>query len=512
MFTRCSVALCVTLLAIGGRDPVRAQSAAPALTLADVIADTLKENPDIRTARETMQAERGALVQTARPFDVRPTATFSGSRAEQQTSTTLTDLGSTYSTLGAESALNVSKMFRSGVGVTSQIAMGRTSLGSWAGSTLNAFSLTSGVTVPLMQGRGGGVLTAAERSAALEYQASGRTLRATASGAVLTSAIAYWAYRAAYERAVIQRAAASRSRQVVDEVNILIAADERPRSDIDLMIANASTKHATEVAAERQIVQARNALAQAIGLPAESAAALAAPTTDFPNPDETVDVPLDVLVADAFAHHDQLAAAITRQESAQTLRAGALSQMTARVDLVLGTSYTGRLDGSNLGRAFGAVYRNVLGPNVSVQFQIEPASSNSSLRGSVIAADAAYAQAKIASDELARTIRLTVADALDALHAARAQVADAREAVARGRLALETVKRNFEVGAATLFDRILAEDTVTNAELANLALSQQYATALANLQFARGVLIDAQDADLKADPQRVLHISREDAR
>ena len=83
---------------------------------------------------------------------------------------------------------------------------------------------------------------------------------------------------------------------------------------------------------------------------------------------------------------------------------------------------------------------------------------------------------------------------------------------ARAQLALETVQRNFELGRATLFDRILAEDTVTNAQLADLAASQQYANALVWLQYARGVLIDAQGNDLTADPTRVLRILREDAR
>jgi outer membrane protein len=510
---RYAIAAVATLITMGVQQPpLRAQSTSPALTVADAIAATLKENLDVAAARAAVDGARGALVQAARPFDANPAVTLTGSRMEKSGSLDLTQTAPSYASVGTDSRIGLDKLFRSGIGVTSEVATTRTSPGSLGGNTMNQFTLSTALTLPLLQGRGGGQLAATERAAALDHQASGRSLRATAGAAVLATTVAYWAYRAAYERAAIQHAAAARSRQSVDEVNILIAADERPHSDIDLMVANAATKHAGEVAADWQIVHARNALALAIGLDLAEATALSAPSTEFPDADHAEPPPLEALIADALSHHDELAAATAHQEGTRVLREGAVSQLKPRLDLVAGTGYTGLMGGANVGHVFSALFHNVLGPNVSLQIVFEPASTNSTLRGTAIEADAGYAQAAAATDKLARAIRLNVADALAGLTSSRVQLTSTREAVARARLALATVQRNFELGTATLFDRILAEDTVTNAELADLAANQQFATALANLQFARGVLIDAQGRDLTADPTRVLRILREDAR
>jgi outer membrane protein TolC len=510
-----STAVFAALFVAGASRLSGAQAASQAslpLTIDQVIAATLRENLDVAAARAAVDREQGLRVQAARPFDTLPTVTVTGSRIERNSTFELTEAAPSYATVEADSRIGLNRLFRSGIGVTSQIVMTRTSPGSLGGSTLNQFTLNTGVTLPLSQGRGGGLLAAIERASALDHQASTRSLRATASAAVLATAEAYWNYRAAYHRAAIQRAAAARSRQSVDEVKILIAADERPQSDIDLMAANAATKHAGEVAAERQIVHARNVLALAIGLDLTDAAALPAPSTEFPDANQTEPPPLDVLVADALSHHQELAAATTRQERARVVRDGAMDQMKPRLDLVMGAAYTGVMGGDNFGRVFSALFHNGRGPNVTLQVVFEPSGTNSLLRGAAITAGAEFTQATAASDKLSRAIRLNVADALAGLTSSRLQLTSTREAVARARLALATVQRNFELGTATLFDRILAEDTVTNAELADLNANQEFATALVNLQFARGVLIDAKDRDLNADPARVLRILREDAR
>jgi outer membrane protein len=482
------------------------------LAIDEVIVTTLEENPDVRTARAGVDAERGVLVQAARPFDARPSAIWSSSRRDETVDLDLTDPTSSHSSLEAASQVGVTETFRSGVTATSDIALTRTLERGPDRLTTNQFTMTAGLTLPLLQGRGGGIDRAIERAAALGFRASEHTVHATAGSAVLGATVAYWQYRAAYMRAEIQRAAARRAQQSVQEVEILIRADERPRSDIDLMVANAATKHVAELEADRQIVHARNALALAMGLDLPAAAALAPPTTDFPDAERTEPLTLDTLVADALAHQDQIVVASIRKESAQEIRVGATSQMRPRVDLQLTAGYTGLNNGVAFGRTFSSVFNNVRGPNVSLAVVFEPSNVNSSLRGGLIAANAAYSQAVVDSERLTRAVRLNVADALTGLTSTRAQLAGTREAVERAHKALETVQRNFELGTATLFDRILAEDTVTNAEVASLNANLQYATALVTLQFARGVLIDGEGVNLVADPSRVLRALREDAR
>jgi outer membrane protein len=500
------------VLAACGLPVLSAQSTVPsALDIDQVIAATLKNNPDVRNARAAVDAERGARLQTARPFDVKPSATLTGSRTVKNANVDLTQGAQAYSAIGTQTQLDLSKMFRSGVTISSQVTATRTSPGSLNNPTLNYASASADLTIPLLQGRGGGIFSATERAAVLENSASERTLRATASSALLRATVAYWGYLAAHRRAEIQRRAASRARQSVEEVKILIDADERPRSDIDLMIGNAATKHAAEVEAETQIVEARGALVLAMGLDFDAAMASLAPATDFPDPDQTDRLPLEPLVAGALAHDDRLAAALAHVASARERRDGAASQLNPRVDLVVETGYSGQMSGGSLSRLFGAPFANVLGPNASLRLVFEPSTMNSSIRGTLLEAEAAYAQANVEWETQACTVRLHVGQALAELNSNRERLASVREAVARSRLALETVQRNFELGAATAFDRILAEDTVTNAELADLAANLQFATALASLQFARGLLVGGSGTDLVANPMRVRRASREDS-
>jgi outer membrane protein TolC len=254
---------------------------------------------------------------------------------------------------------------------------------------------------------------------------------------------------------------------------------------------------------------ARSDLAQILGLDETGAAQLAEPGTMLPDVDGPDRVPREALIASTLARHDALAAATMHASAARVIRDASAAQMQPRVDLVVGLGFTGQLGGGNLGYLFGSFFNNVLGPNASAQIVIEPTVTGQ-VRGALIRSEAAYTQAAIEKETLERTIGLNVAEAADELESSGAQLQLTDEAVARSRMALATVRRNFDLGTATLFDLILAEDTVTNADLAELSARLGYATALAKLQFARGVLIETRGNAFIAPSQRIMHLSFED--
>jgi outer membrane protein TolC len=485
---------------------------AAALSIETVLATTLDRNPEVLTARTSIDSERGALVKAHDPFVLRPRVTLTNSRTLHKGESSAPADVPTYAAFGTASTLGASKLFRSGVEVASDVSLVRTSPFAFDGPTMNQFDAATRVRVPLMRGRGGGLLTATELAAAEDVSAAERSYRQTAAEALLIAAVGFWDYRAAYARAAILDEAAKRSQQSVDELEILIRADERPRSDIDLMLANAAAKRATAVQAHRQIVRARTELARAMGVDGREGVRMAAPNTEFPTADDSPELPFEPTLAETLARHDELAAAITRQARADRLRAASIRELRPRVDLLLTTGYTGEVGGRSVGRLFESLYRNVLGPSTSLQFSFEPTLANSLLRGAVMQAEADRARETIVVETLTRGIALALADALASLSSTRAQLASTREAVERARRALATVHRNFELGTATIFDRILAEDTVTNAELAQLGAQRDYAAAIAELQFARGALVEMRDGALAADPRRVVRVSVEDGR
>lgn len=499
--------LCLAWVAVGalGSTSIGAQ-ADSLLSVVEALTTALEHNPDVRIARAATDRQRGTMVQARAPFDPRPSAALTNTRTVRSGSSDITNVIPAYSSFTSGSNVSLEKLFRSGILASSTLSMTRQSPVLLDGPTLNQLAATSTVTVPLSQGRGGGVYTATERAANEGHEASVHDLRATASAALLNATVAYWQYRAAFERAEIQRAAADRSQRAVDEVAILIRADERPRSEMDLMVANAASKRVARMQAEQQIVTTRFDLGLAIGLGADAAAALQSPGTPLPPPAGPEQLPIQAMIADTLARHEEIAAAVRRQEGSRLLRDAAVSQLQPRVDLMVGVGFTGQLGGANVSHLFGT-FNNLLGPNASMQIVYAPSSVDSRLRGEVIEADAAYTQAVINAETVARTIAVKVAAAAAELASSRAQLRSTEEAVARSRLALATVERTFELGTATVFDRILAEDTVTNAELADLASRAGYAVALAKLQFARAVLVDVHGDELRVDPQRVMRIS-----
>src|SRR5207237_957488 len=190
-----------------------------------------------------------------------------------------TQVASSYSVLNTQSTVSLDKLYRSGIGLSSSISLARNSPYVFQGLALNQVVASSNVTVPLRQGRHGGLAMAVERAASEDVAGAVANLRSAGAGAVLRAALAYWQYRAAYERASIQRAAGERSRRSVNEVQVLIQADERPRSDMDLMAANAASKRVLEIQADQQVNAARWSLALALGFDAAAALRLSDPIT-----------------------------------------------------------------------------------------------------------------------------------------------------------------------------------------------------------------------------------------
>jgi outer membrane protein TolC len=512
-FSRIGAAVLVSAAIAAIADlPAHAQSRPPTLSIDEVLSMTLASSPDVRIARAALDGTNGAMVQAARPFDLRPSASVSNSRTVRSAGTDVIEDGGSYADFTSRTDVGLSKLFRSGVHVASDVSIARTSPVRVGGPTLNQFAAIASVTVPLSRGRHGGFASAIERAATEDYRSAAFAVRASTATAVFRAANAYWKYVAAHRGAEIQRTAAARARQVVEELLVLVRADERPRSDLDLLVANAASKHAAEVRSEFQIVQTRAALALAIGLDADSASALPRPGSDFPAPDTAAELPVPIMVADAVAGHDELAAAQRQREGARLLRDAAARELQPRIDLVFSGGYTGRVGGGSLRQLLEPLFTNILGPNASVQVSVEPSATNSTVRAALMSADAAYVQTSVTVERLAHTIAIDVGQAAAAVTSSRVASTTTHEAVEHSRLALATVQRNFELGTATVFDRILAEDTVTNAELAHLAAIEQYAQAVLSLQLARGVLVSVSGGDVVVDPRRVLRPSREDGR
>jgi len=486
---------------------VRAQDTTGTLTLESVVRITLARGPDILLARSRVAQSRGALDVARAAFDVTTSAYVLGARdrAPIVTPTVAAETTSTTASYG----LGAQRRLGSGIVIKPQVDFKRVTLGGIGvadGPGLATASLS--VTAPLQRGRGGGVVGAVVAAARIETDAARADLRQTAAGTALDAITAYWGYQAAAARTEARRVSEARAARLLEDTRALVRADERPASDLTQLEANVASKAAARLDAAQQLVEARHRLALAMGLGAREAAALGGPATPFPEP-----APADTAsgrgdgpaadaaaVADALGTRADVSAARQRRAASQRLASGASSELRPRVDLSVQVGYAGIDGGRALDRPVSAFYRNVAGPSASVQLSYELPWRNSEARGRLVQALVADEQSAIALGTLERTVASNVAVAIAGVASSAAQCERAGQAVTLYARSVENEQQRFRLGAATLFDVILAEDALTTARLAQADARQRYAVALARRQFEAGRLVADVAGELRTDP------------
>jgi outer membrane protein len=107
----------------------------------------------------------------------------------------------------------------------------------------------------------------------------------------------------------------------------------------------------------------------------------------------------------------------------------------------------------------------------------------------VVQSSATHEQRDIARDDLRRRIAAGVTMSLEAVAHAGAAMLESAEAVRLFEAGVQAVQRKFQVGAATLFDLIQAQDALTSAQLSHVQSQHDYAVAIAALRFQSGLLV-----------------------
>ena len=496
------VALGATLLAAGAAS---AQQGATGLTLEDVVRATAAGNVRILYGAQQVETWKGRVLAASAPFDPQLRTAVTSARDNVQF---MLDRPTWAVQNDVTYEAGIEKTFRSGIVVSPGVGVKRSATS--LPSSVATSSATAGVNVrvPLMRNRGGDVYAAAEQAAELDYRGNVEDLRHTTATSVRDAAKAYWSYAAAQRRLAVYVEAEARAARLADETQQLVRAEERPAGDMRQLLANVATKRAARIQAEQAVVEARYALADAMGIPAAAAARLPAPSTAFPAPPaDAPDLTDDVvaqLAAAALSRRSDLASAREKAEAARVGLGEFRSAAKPRLDVTVGVGYTGIESGPGVGSFFAPLYRNVPGLNGSVQVSYDLPALNAAGRGRVAQSEAFVAQQVIARELAERQIASGVAVAAAGLRRSRQALRESQTAAA---LYLETVaneKRKFQLGMSTLFDVIASEDALTNAMLAEINGLAGYAAAIAALRFEAGLLTDPRTPRPQVDPASLL--------
>jgi len=497
----------VLLFAVQGADaqvPART-----GLTISDVVRVTLRQSPRIQADAQQLLNRRGMRLQASAPFDAHLRTSLASAR--DNTIRPPTDaLGRVSSSATDQLQYNASyeKQFRSGIVVSPELGVVRSHLVGGSITPTSTGVAAVRVMVPLLNNRGGEVLAPAERVADLDYRGSLEDLRHTAAASVRDAAVAYWSYLAAQRRMVVYRAAEERAGRLANETRALVRAEERPAADTQQLLANLATKRATRISAEQSVVTTREELGLTSGLDGADIPGLPTPDTDFPTPHtstETAYAPDSAALVRrltdlALARRADLLAAADKRRASQIEHDAGIKNLKPRLDLLFDVGYAGLSQGWGVDGFFSPLHRNVPGANTSVQLRYDLPSANSQAKGRALQLESFLEQQRIGEADVRRRVISGVATALKALRGSRLSLEESERAVALYQSTVENEKRKFQLGMSTLFDVIAAEDALTNALLAEIGGRRSYASAIADLRFATGTLVDPSRTFVTVDP------------
>jgi len=454
-----------------------------ALSLGALIGIALDRAPAVRAALYAQSGAAAARLSADAAFDPVLTSTVENDASRDATLDTRTPFATsqllTYT-------VGVQKRLSSGLILSPALSVGRTGGSVVPTAPPNRAAVSLGLAMPLLQGRAGGLVTASATAAGIAVQASGHDVAHARAQAVLDVMQSYWAYATARRQLDVLRESEARAERLVVETEALVRADERAPADLDQLRTNVASKRATRIGSEQSVVEAQQALVLATGLPPEALARIAPPLLDGL-------LPSDSLPAGASGERQDVRAAAVRVQAATLLADVSRREQRPGLDLSVVAGYHGIDMGSDFGRLVSPLYRNIGGLSTTIGLTYRAPLNNSASVGRAAAAAADLASAELALGEAERSARTGTAVAASALASGRAQLASATAAVALARTALDHEKLRFQLGTATQFDIIYAEDALTSARLAELGAEQRVGTALVRLRYERGTLVTLDD-------------------
>ena len=467
----------------------------PRLNLLAAIRTTLASDPVVKLEEQSVKALGGNLQAASGQFDT----TLKASLEENidNRAIVLPGTPNAFSRLRQDQTtyrVSADKQLRSGILLSP--GMEFTRFGDNTGQeTLNRGSVNFLIQVPLARGFGRKATGAAERAARLDWEASKLNLRHTLSQRVLNTTIAYWNYAAAAERLRIVQEAENRARRLVEQIQALVKADEQSPSELDKLSANLANSTALRLSGEQALLEARNQLGIAMGIPFASIPQIPLPADLLPEFKPELlpqDIDVQKLSASALIHRKDIAAATKSQEAAAALLAGAKNGLKPGVDLTLKAGYAGAEGGVKTAQFFTPFGENIQGANgfAALSFDFPPA--NNTARGIYRQREAVYESSIIRAAELARSVQADVYVGLERLRTGAQQLNQSKLATDLYDKAVVNEKTKLSLSTATIIDVLSLEDRLTAASLNYVSAQRDYAGAIVDLRFLTGTLLQGE--------------------
>ncbi len=388
---------------------------------------------------------------------------------------------------------------------------------------------TGDVTVPLLRARGIGT-TANERAAQLSLSAETDRLRFTVSEESFRTATAYLNLIGAQQTVTSLEESLARQNQINQLTQRRIAAGDLPAVEIARSQARTTSVASSLSRARTGVVEARIALAEAMGVDADTIANAPLAAETFAMTPKSIPT-LDELFATAAQSRMDARALGSLRSAAQILEEGALINAKPKIDLFakagMGTFFDNltffhdpdevnpiftllRQDGPPIETSgavrfsspvgyYRAMFKRKWRPLWNVSLKLDVPFNNNRLRGAYVVAQAARQRAEVQERDLLRIIRENVVGQVESLRKRAESIQLAQTAVDASQATVDGAIARFQTGDQTLFDTLLAEEDLTADRLAMVNLWQAYLSDLVRLRFETGTLVTFSGATAAPD-------------
>lgn len=460
------------------------------LGLLKAVQITLERQPDILFQKEEAEKNKGVLQQERGNFD---TGLGISLDYDHEETPLLNPIRLNERTNTATSTLDISKTFRNGVQINPTVQLIQTDSDLPRTATENDATVNFQIIIPLLKGWGVKATGANERAYTKNYEASVLLVHHAFSQDTLNTVQNYWNYLSA--KHILDRRIESEniSKNNLDAIKMLVEGDQIPAADIEEIAASLAQRTALRIDAEQSLVEAKHNLGLSMGLPLNLIETLPLPTDTFPKVSreevEKISEQAHLLIEQSLSRRADYRSLKITQEANKILVEAAKNNMLPQLDLQVGVGYAGMKDGSNLRNYTESLTSNVPGYSGSVSLVYQWPFRNNSARGLFLQTMAAYRQAVIQSDDLARNIRSRVIQFLSGLKNNVSELAKYEEAVELYRKTVDNQKEKFMLGMSTLTDVISTEDNLDNSLINQISSQASLANTLAQLRYETGTLL-----------------------
>jgi outer membrane protein TolC len=474
------------------------------LSLADAIDSTLREHPLLRVQEQQVQYSRGAVLRAQSQFD----RVIQTGGSQSHTYTPLSEVertlyGATSATTNLTSVdAEATQQFRNGISGGPVLSVTRTTDNIFTQSGLNQAHIGFQVNLPLLRGRGREAVAAQETASGIEVEASLLDLNQTISDLLFNTVVAYWSTVTARRSLEVYREAEARGKLLLDTVQTLIEADRIPRSDVSEVQANLADRTAARIAADQQLLLAKQQLAISMGLSAENVFAGREATDPLPVSSFTASTQggIQATIGEALSRRADYLATKKRRQEADILAVAANNQLKPQLDLQFSTGYSGLKDGTRPDQYITSAVTGIHGVDAMVGIRYQFPLQNRAAGASIVQARSTALQAGYRCQESARNIASALIVATQGVRNAALQVEKVNQSVASFRTALDNEREKYRLGVGSLVEVLTVEDRLTGVLATQVQAELGYAVALARLRQTTGTIVEPDKAVQRVDP------------